>query len=85
MESGGSAPSRLTRTVGDDLSQAPIGWRTRRTNVQTTRAYRRRLGDYEITSLSDGFVDLSNAVWQGIDPSLIDELIDARYLFKGEV
>lgn len=51
--------------------------------VPTTRAYRRKLGDYEITALSDGFVDLSFNVWQGIDREAFDTALADRFLPAG--
>lgn len=53
--------------------------------AQTTRAYRRRLGEYEITALSDGFVDLSYNVWQNIDIAALDRAVDAAFLVRGGV
>ena len=59
------------------------------TRVQATRAYRRKLGDYEITALSDGFVDLSFGVWQGIEQEAFDaawEAVDSVSLdTQGEI
>lgn len=50
--------------------------------TQTTRAYRRRLGDYEVTALSDGFVDLSYAVWMSITPEEYDSSLAGRFIPK---
>lgn len=48
-----------------------------------SRAYRRRLGAYEITALSDGFVDLSFDVWQNIDRKMFDDALAGRFLPTG--
>ncbi len=50
---------------------------------QTTLAYRRSLGRFEITALADGFVDLSFAVWQNIDRDTFDTALQAKFLAKG--
>ena len=53
------------------------------TRVQATRAYRRKLGDYEITALSDGFVDLSFGVWQGIEQEAFDAALTDHFMPTG--
>lgn len=52
------------------------------TRAQVTRAYRRRLGQYEITALSDGFVDLSYNVWQNISKDEFNQSLGNKFLFK---
>lgn len=42
-------------------------------------SYRRRVGAVAVTALLDGYVELSNAVWQGVEP----EQIDALQAFRG--
>lgn len=52
---------------------------------QVTRAYRRRLGAFEITALSDGYVDLSFNVWQNIDEQTFDKILYDNFLFKAGI
>lgn len=49
----------------------------------TSLAYRRRIGAYEVTALSDGFVDLSFGVWQNIERDDFDNALEQHFLFKG--
>jgi hypothetical protein len=52
------------------------------TRSQVTRAYRRKLGDYEVTALSDGFVDLSYAVWLNLSQEEYDTSLRNRFIPK---
>lgn len=53
--------------------------------AQTTRLYRRRVGSVEVTSVLDGYVELSNAVWRGIAPDAIDGALQRRHLPTGGI
>lgn len=53
------------------------------TRHPVTRAYRRRLGAFEVTALSDGFVDLSFNVWQDIERPAFDQALSGRFLTPG--
>lgn len=54
-------------------------------HVQTPGIYRRRIGAIQVTALLDGYVDLSNAVWQGVAADTIDGALAARGLPAGGV
>lgn len=48
--------------------------------VQLSGAYRRRLGDFEVTALLDGYLDIANELWHGIDQAKLEALIEAAFL-----
>ncbi|MBV8614473.1 MAG: MBL fold metallo-hydrolase [Acetobacteraceae bacterium] len=53
--------------------------------AQTTRLYRRHVGSVEVTSVLDGYVELSNGVWRGIEPDAIDRALRRRHLPTGGI
>lgn len=51
--------------------------------TQTTNAYRRPIGDFEVTALLDGYVELSNKVWAGVTSEQVDAALTKRGLRTG--
>ncbi|WP_298845194.1 MBL fold metallo-hydrolase [uncultured Roseobacter sp.] len=53
--------------------------------AQLPNVYRRKLGNYEITVLGDGYLDLPHQIWAGLSPEQIDGYLDDAFVPTGSL
>ena len=53
--------------------------------AQLPQVYRRKLGNYEITVLADGYLDLPHQIWAGLSPEEIDGHLTKSFLPTGSM
>ncbi len=53
--------------------------------TQLPQVYRRKLGNYEITVLGDGYLDLPHQIWAGLDPKDIDGYLNDAFVPTGSI
>ncbi|WP_299959531.1 MBL fold metallo-hydrolase [uncultured Roseobacter sp.] len=63
----------------------PAHAKTPLVGAQVTRAYRRKLGKYEITVLSDGYVDLPHQIWANVSPEDADGYLKKAFQPEGSI
>lgn len=60
--------------------------RAPKVGTQINGVYRRKLGDFEITVLNDGYLDIAHELWKGIEkPALDQAVLDARLPNNGKI
>ncbi|MFY0611852.1 MAG: MBL fold metallo-hydrolase [Hyphomicrobiaceae bacterium] len=66
-------------------TQLPTNAKSPKVGVQVSQAYRRKLGAYEVTVLSDGFVDLPHAIWSNISAEHADSHLTDSFVPTGKI
>jgi len=65
-------------------TQTPTNAKSPKVGVQVSQAYRRKLGAYEITVLSDGFVDLPHSIWSNVSSEQADSYLTNSFVPPGK-
>ncbi len=73
---GGAAMTTLT---------LPTHAATPLVGTQLPQVYRRKLGNFEITVLADGYLDLPHQIWAGLSPEEIDGHLTKSFLPTGSM
>ncbi len=73
---GGAAATTLT---------LPTHAATPLVGAQHSQVYRRKLGNYEITVLADGYLDLPHQIWAGLSPEELDGHLTKSFLPTGSM